>query len=148
MSDYQTKKQVVYPVDKHDPDLMNKWLPNYSGYGKPDIFNLDMVPELKDLFMTYPKKQGFEAEVFDDGSKVNYYLAYTLDQHFDGYNEYGKSRELSDSEKVKYKELFEKIIPNVDPDKFKLVEYCWYDCCEAPDYYNWTKEKDPFYEEV
>lgn len=148
MSDYQTKKQVIYPVDKHDPDLMNKWLPNYNGYGKPDIFNLDSVPELKDLFRSYPRKQGFEAEGFDDGDKMNYYIAYTLDQHYDNYSEYGKSRELSDSEKVKYKELFEKIIPVVDPDKFRLVEYCWYDCCEASDYYNMTKEKDPFYEEV
>ena len=38
--------------------------------------------------------------------------------------------------------------PEVDMNKVHLVEFCWYNCSEAPDYYSMDKGKDPFYEEV
>ena len=43
-----------------------------------------------------------------------------------------------------YKKLFEQIIP-VDENKFKYLDYTYYNCSEAPDYY---VGKDPFEDEI
>jgi hypothetical protein len=60
--------------------------------------------------------------------------------------EYGKVRDLYTSEKLKYVEVFQKLNPNVNMDNVKLVEFCWYNCSEAPDYYD--PMDDEFYLEV
>jgi len=36
----------------------------------------------------------------------------------------------------------------VMPDELRLVEYCWYDCGEAPDYFDESTYHDDFYDEV
>lgn len=36
----------------------------------------------------------------------------------------------------------------VMPDELRLVEYCWYDCSEAPDYFDESTYHDDFYDEV
>ena len=60
--------------------------------------------------------------------------------------EWGKCRPLTDAEKVKYGPTFAKI-GVTDMDKVRLVEYCWYNCSEAPDYY-YNVYSDDFYKEV
>ena len=72
---------------------------------------------------------------------VDYILEYEGD--FDG--EYGKVRELYDSEKDKYRNIFQQLGP-IDMDKVHLVEFCWDNATEAPDYYD--IEIDPFYDPV
>ena len=62
--------------------------------------------------------------------------------------EWGKVRELTLDEKIKYYPVFKKLYPDVDMNKVHLVEFCWYNCSEAPGYYSMDKGKDPFYEEV
>jgi hypothetical protein len=75
------------------------------------------------------------------------YIDYVLDYEYgEDCGEYGKQRPLYDSEKEKYAPIFRQIIPNIDMRHVRLVEYCWYNCCEAPDYYD--DIDDPFYYEV
>lgn len=74
------------------------------------------------------------------------YIDYVLEYELDADGEYGKTRALYDNEKKKYEPIFQKIDPNINMDYVRLVEFCWYNGTEAPDYYD--DENDSFYEEV
>lgn len=132
MSDYVRKKQVLYPVTK---ELLEK-------------LNCDDIYDLEEKF---PARSKFEAEGFIDysGTKnYNQYLAYELDSDYGAESgEFGRSRFLKPSEQEKYKRLFSEVIPEdlIDPTLFKYVDYCYYNCCEADDYY---VKKDSFEEEI
>ena len=62
--------------------------------------------------------------------------------------EFGKVRELYPSEIEAWSPVFKAEMPDCDMTKARLVEFCWYNCCEAPDYYGNDGESDPFFEEV
>lgn len=83
----------------------------------------------------------FNTEVFDDGCSLNYYLCYVL-KHTYGEEStgFGLSRMLTQDETNKYVDLFSDYLNNIDPNKFKLIDYCYYNCCECKDYY---KNNDP-----
>ena len=117
-----------------------------------DKLNISFTDEeMDDLGWAIEKKF---PEIFDYGTVGKFQLAPTfgnfidllLDKEWDADGEYGKIRTLSDREKAKYLPEFQKIDPNVNMDFVRLVEFCWYNACEAPDYYDETK--DPFYDEV
>jgi hypothetical protein len=117
-----------------------------------DKLNISFTEEeMDDLGWAIEKK--FH-EFFDYGTVGKFQLAPTcsnfvdllLEKECDADGEYGKIRTLSDREKSKYLPEFQKIDPNVNMDFVRLVEFCWYNGCEAPDYYDETK--DPFYDEV
>ena len=74
------------------------------------------------------------------------YIDYVLEYEWDAYGEYGKTRALYDSEKIKYEPIFRQLDPNINMDYVRLVEFCWYNGTEAPNYYNDTN--DSFYDEV
>ena len=74
------------------------------------------------------------------------YIDYVLEYEWDADGEYGKTRALYESEKTKYEPIFRQIDPNIDMNWVRLVEFCWYNGTEVPDYYDDTK--DSFYEEV
>ena len=76
------------------------------------------------------------------------FLDYVLEYEWDANGEYGKVRELYPSEKERYKPIFQQILPEVNMNLVHLVEFCWYNCTEAPSYYSMNKNKDKFYEEV
>lgn len=88
-----------------------------------------------------------ESGKFEVAPTVTPYLDYCLkfDNDSDS-GEWGRSRKLTDGEKAKYEPVFREVIPNIDMNDVRLVEFCWYDCSEAPDYYDETK--DTFYDEV
>lgn len=73
------------------------------------------------------------------------FVDYVLEYEYDANGEYGKTRSLTDREKAKYLPKFQQICPDVNMDNVRLVEFCWYNGCEAPDYYN--EVNDPFYHE-
>ena len=117
-----------------------------------DKLNISFTEEeMDDLGWAIEKKF---PEIFNYGTVGKFQLAPTcgdfvdflLDKEWDADGEYGKIRTLSDREKTKYLPEFQKIDPNVNMDFVRLVEFCWYNGCEAPDYYDETK--DPFYDEV
>ena len=130
MSDYVRNKQVLYPVTQELLDRLNI----------SDIFDLD-----------FPRGSKFTAEGFIDyGGTGDYhqYLAYELDSIYGAEcGDFGRSRFLRPSEQEKYKKLFSEVIPEelIDPKWFKYVDYCYYNCSEADDYY---VKKDSFEEEI
>lgn len=77
---------------------------------------------------------------------VEPFIDYVLDYEYDASGEYGKTRALTDNEKNKYFSIFRKLDPEINMDFVRLVEFCWYNGCEAPDYYD--DAKDDFYDEV
>ena len=132
MSDYVRKKHVWYPVTKELLEKLNC----------KDIYDLEDRCQFN---------SNFKAECFVDyeGTKdYNKYLAYELDSDYGVESgEFGRSRFLKPSEQEKYKKLFSEVIPEdlIDPSLFKYVDYCYYNCCEADDYY---VKKDSFEEEI
>ena len=74
------------------------------------------------------------------------FVDYVLDYEYDCDGEYGKTRALYPSEQVKYHNKFLEIFDFIDMTQVRLVEFCWYNGTEAPDYYDETR--DPFYDEV
>ena len=132
MSDYVRNKQVLYPVTK---ELLKK-------------LNCDDAYDLEERFSAGSK---FTVEGFVDYSgtgKYNKYLAYELSSTYgEESGDFGRSRFLRSSEQEKYKKLFGEVIPEdlIDPSLFKYVDYCYYNCCEADDYY---VKKDSFEEEI
>ena len=75
-----------------------------------------------------------------------WFIDYVLDEEWDCYGEYGKVRALYDSEKEKFRPIFQQIDPDVNMDYVRLVEFCWYNGHEAPDYYD--PMDDEFYKEL
>ncbi len=101
---------------------MEKAFPDICGYGDEGKFQWSP---------TYPRQ----------------FIDFVLDYEYDCDGEYGKVRELYPSEKAKYLPIFQKILPGLDNlDDVRLVEFCWYNGGEAPDYYD--LKDDPFYKEV
>lgn len=70
---------------------------------------------------------------------------YILEYDGDSDGEYGKVRELYTIESEKYLDTFRQL-GTIDMDKVRLVEFCWYNATEAPDYYD--IEDDPFYDPI
>ena len=80
-----------------------------------------------------------------DGNFIDYKLEHSYGEDC---GDWGRNRELYQEEKDKYRPIFEQIFPNIDMNKVRLVEYCWYNCSEAPDYYDDVNEKDGFYKPI
>lgn len=97
----------------------------------------DVLPDLFD----YAKKNKFQMSPTREP-----FIDYVLDYEWDCEGEYGKVRELYDSEKEKFRPIFQQLDPEIDMNAVRLVEFCWYNGSEAPDYYDITK--DLFYEEL
>lgn len=133
MSDYVRNKQVLYPVTK---ELLEK-------------LNCKDIYDLKNKF---PFESNFKTEGFVDyeGTKdYNEYLAWELFHEYgvDAGDDFGRARFLKPAEQEKYKKLFSEVIPEdlINPSLFKYVDYCYYNCCEADDYY---VKKDNFEEDI
>lgn len=134
MSDYVREKVVRLPVDV---DKIREL------YKVEDLWDLDEVPGLEDWFDFGSKEGKFHAS-----STGEDYIDYILEFSYGcGSGEWGRNRELTEKEKDKYEELFKIVVPWVERDKLKLVEYSWYNSCEAPDYYGFS-DMDEFYEEI
>lgn len=125
MSDYCYKKVVRCKVKAEDLGIESLW---DLGEIYQDEFGQGSIGD----FVVAPTEEEF----------VDYLLnsSYGCES-----SDYGRTRKLSEKELEKYIKLFSKIIPNVKPEDLRLVEYCWYNCCEAPGYFD---EKDDFYNEV
>lgn len=141
MSTYVREKVLRIPVDKVDFSMIKAGLkekfPEEDIDDDFDWFLERAFPELFD-YSTVGKFQMSPTETP--------YLDYMLEYEYDADGEYGKTRALYESEKAKYLPVFQKVDPNIDINLVRLVEFCWYNCCEADDYYDETE--DPFYNEV
>lgn len=118
-------KKLEEKFPKHDvmEDLgfyLENVLPDQFGYGDRNKFQMS------------PTREPF--------------IDYVLDHEYDCDGDYGKVRELYDSEKEKFRPIFQQLDPDINMDYVRLVEFCWYNGCEAPDYYD--PQEDPFYKEL
>lgn len=66
---------------------------------------------------------------------VRPFIDYVLREHVTDGPSYGKTRGLTAAEQCKYEPAFRALFPAVDMRDVRFVEFCWYDGCEAPDYY-------------
>lgn len=141
MSDYVRQKVLRIPRHKlnfaHIVRKLEEKFPNedvmddlgfYIETGLPDLFDYCAVGK----FQLSPTNEPF--------------IDYVIDYEYGACGEYGKTRALTEREKEKYLPVFQKIDPNVNMNFVRLVDFCWYNGCEAPDYYD--EEKDDFYDEV
>ena len=95
---------------------------------------------------------------FGNGEVGKFQIAPTEDFFVDfvlnvdsGNSEYGRTRELTYKEFEKYVKIFRTIIPEAETipyNKLRLVEFCWYNASEAPNYFNGSTYHDDFYDEV
>ena len=131
MSTYVREKVLRIPYDKtglqhrfRDPDEAS----DYFEENFPNLFD-------------YAKVGKFQFAPTD-----SQFIDFVLDYEYDADGEYGKIRELYQSEYNKAARVFAQIMPEAEFSAIRLVEFCWYNCCEAPDYYDY--EDDDFYEEI
>lgn len=106
----------------------------------------DLICDLEEKYPTLFEYD--QPRCFQIAPTEELFLDYVLEYEWDANGEYGKVRELYPSEKERYKPIFQQILPEVNMNLVHLVEFCWYDCTEAPSYYSINKNKDKFYEEV
>lgn len=130
MSDYVRMKVLRVPTKK---------------YGIKSSYDLEEEPKFEKLFYNY--SAGRTTNCFAPAPTETSFLDYILEYDNDASaGDYGRTRALSEREKAKYYPAFREIIPDISMNDVRLVEFCWYDCTEAPDYYDDTD--DPFYMEV
>jgi hypothetical protein len=119
MSDYCREKVLRYPVAESAYDIEEQY---------PELFR-----SCPNSFQPAPTESSF----------VDYVL---ISEYGVDCGEWGKTRALTENEQNKYRPIFQQIFPDIDMNQVRLVEYCWYNGSEAPDYYD--EVYDPFYEEV
>lgn len=124
MSDYCRRKAVRFKIDEER------------------AYKLLSVKDGDELYNVLPNP-------FRIAPTETFFIDYELpcDDYGDG--DWGKVRNLYDSEFYKYEKIFNELFSyqlRLYPSDFRVVEYCWYNCTEAPDYFDETT--DDFYKEV
>ncbi len=132
MSTYVREKVLRIPYEKtgwqhrfKDPEAAR----DYCEENFKDLFNYGTVGE----FQFAPTESTF--------------IDFVIEREYDAdEGEYGKVRDLYPTELNTFSKLFAQIMPDADFTAIRVVEFCWYNCCEADDYYEYTD--DPFYKEI
>lgn len=122
MSDYKYMKVIRCKVNMDKIDVDSLW---------------DLEDKFPDLFDLHLPNHFEKAPVEEEN-----YLDYVYESKIDENNgDWGRSRYLTDNELNKYLTLFSQIYPDVKRDDLRAVEFCWYDCSEAPLYYDINEEE-------
>ena len=139
MSTYVREKVLRVPIERVDLHYVKSILAQkYDDYEDDFIWYLEQ--EFSDVF------EYATVGKFQTSPTERPFFDYVLEYEYDADGEYGKTRALTSNEKRKYLPVFQKIDPSINMDWVRLVEYCWYNGTEAPDYYDHMN--DPFYDEV
>ena len=141
MSTYVREKVLRIPVHKMNfAHIVRKLEEKYPDHDVMDDLGCYLENVLTDLF-GYGDRNKFQL-----APTREQFIDYVLDYEYDCDGDYGKVRELYDSEKEKFRPIFQQLDPDLNMDYVHLVEFCWYNGCEAPDYYD--PQEDPFYKEL
>ena len=141
MSTYVREKVLRIPSDKLDFSFVrNKMKEKFPDEDIDDDFSFYLEDTFPDLF-----DYGTEGK-FQMAPTESSFIDYVIEKEWDADGDWGKTRALYDSEKEKFKSLFQQIDPNINMDYVRLVEFCWYNGCEADDYYDETV--DSFYKSL
>lgn len=121
MSDYNHERVIRCKVDLKKLEIedifdLEDLYPNLFGCGTINQFNVAPVEEME-------------------------YIDYVLYNEYDNAGEFGTSRYLTGAELEKYLPIFKQIISNVTADDLRAVDFCWYNCCEAPLYFDVCEEE-------
>lgn len=138
MSCYVHEKVLRVPFDKLDHSEFEK---------RFDLTDPDWV-DMLDIDWDELFDYGVENR-FQRAPTEKFFIDYVL--HYDSDcddGEWYKSRDLSVKEQEKFRPIFYQLDPDIDMSNVKLVEFCWYNCSEAPDYYDPSCFHDPFYDEL
>lgn len=133
MSDYVLKKAIRYPIDE-----------KILEYYKVEDYYFDLEDKLKEIdknFGEHPYKNKFELDsgYNDEDRELKYYIDYVLKYEYGAdCGDFGISQLLTQEQQEKYKKMFEKFIPDIDVNKFRLVKFCYYNGVDCPDYYEVT----------
>lgn len=139
MSTYVREKVLRVPMERIDLHYLKSVIAmKHDDY--EDDFAWYLESEFPDLF-DYGTVGKFQVAPTEEP-----FFDYVLEYEWDADGEYGKTRALTDNEKRKYFPVFQKIDPSINMDWVRLVEFCWYNGTEAPDYYD--EVNDSFYDEV
>lgn len=122
MSDYRHMRVIRCKVDMDKIGVSSLW----------DLE--DKFPELFDIRLS----NYFEKAPVEEENYLDYVLKSEIS--YDG-GDWGKVRYLTDNETAKYLPLFKQIYPDVEEKDLRAVEFCWYDCSEAPLYFNVVEEE-------
>lgn len=124
MSDYIHKKVVRLPFPK---EIMHKCkvdsVDNCESYLK----------ELLGEFWDPRDGKGFQLEFTDEGYYIDWVYYYTYGYE-SGY--FGFVRLLTQKELDVIKPYFNKLEIDYKDEDLRVVNYCYYNSCEAPDYYS------------
>lgn len=144
MSDYVHERVLRVPTDRLFAGL--DWYVN-KDWEKEEYLN--------DMSIYLSKKHtGVWATITTEGMfeiapTSESFVDFVLVEEWDSYGEWGKTRALYDSEREKFLPLYRKLNANFtveDMQAVRLVDFCYYNCCEAPDYYDDTV--DEFFAEL
>lgn len=128
MSDYVREKVLRIPWDETELPITND-----IGY--------DLEEQFPKLF-AYGTIGKFQVAPTED-----LFLDFVIDYEYGSCGDYGRTRELMETEKERFYPIFKQVLPHLENmDKVRLVEFCWYNGTDAPSYYD--PQEDPFYEEV
>lgn len=141
MSTYVREKVLRIPQDKINlENIINELERKYSNENVRDDLSFFLEAAMPDMF-GYGDKDKFQMS-----PTCEPFVDYVLEYEYDCDGDYGKVRELYESEKEKFRPVFQKIDPDINMDYVRVVEFCWYNGCEAPNYYD--PQEDPFYKEL
>ena len=133
MSAYVREKVLRIPAECINLDYIR------NKVNTDDLWDLEDLYELVDSYLS-------DLDKFEISPTEEFFIDYVLEYDYEGSGDYGKTRSLYKSEKEKYLPLFKQLDPEIDMNNVRLVEFCWYNGTEAPDYYN--EVYDDFYREV
>ena len=124
MSDYRHNKVVRLPFPK---EIMTKCDADEVYDCEEYLSNL-----LGELWCYNTKKNSFCIEETDKGIYIDwkYYSTYGQES-----GDWGVVRMLTEKELEVIKPYFDKLCVEYSDEDLRLVDYCYYTCCEAPDYY-------------
>jgi hypothetical protein len=130
MSDYVHKKVIRLPFPNEILDKCNTTDPN------------DCFKYLKDLLGDYwenNKINSFELGFSDTDYYIDWEYYHTYGEKSD---EHGYVRFLTQKELETIKPYFDKLNVNYQDNDLRIVDYCYYNSCEAPDYYDIPENDD------
>lgn len=134
MSDYVRAKVIRYPLDDF-----------YKKMKFDNEFELEeFFEKIDNSFETYSSMlDTFTFGYTYGNNKSHIYLDYILNYEYGSdMGDYGISYELTEEQKEKWKDRFGKYLKDIDKDRFRLVEYCYYNGCDCPDYYEITPREE------
>ena len=138
MSCYVREKVLRTPFDK----LHKDWFAENFDLNDPDwkdqlMYLFDICSKNSDYFY------------FQISPTEEFFIDYVIDRDSDACDgDWGRFRNLTTREQEKYRVTFQQIDPYIDMNDVHLVEYCWYNGTEAPDYYDDCTFHDDFYDEI